>query len=158
MVTHEQNVVLCSYPSKDEVKRAVFALGGDSASGPGGFTGLFYQQYWEIVGNDVHAVVLAFFDGKELPKSITHTNLVLIPKKQTVETFSDMRPISFVKGRSIFENILLTQEIVSDIIIRGKPANVVIKLDMAKVYDGVSWKYLMHVLRKTERAKYTPVL
>ncbi|XP_060212131.1 uncharacterized protein LOC132639718 [Lycium barbarum] len=124
---------------------------------------------WDIGGNDVHAVVLAFFDGKELPKSITHTNLVLIPKKQSVRTFSDMRPISlsnfinkvisraihdrlesiipslissnqsgFVKGRSIFENILLTQEIVSDIRIRGKPANVVIKLDMAKTYDRVS--------------------
>ncbi|XP_060170365.1 uncharacterized protein LOC132601283 [Lycium barbarum] len=44
MVTHEQNIALCSYPSKNEVKRAVFALGGDSASGPDGFTGLFYQQ------------------------------------------------------------------------------------------------------------------
>lgn len=38
----------------------------------------------------------------------------------------------FIKGRSIFENILLTQEIVTDIRLRGKPANVVIKLDMAK--------------------------
>nr|XP_009604169.1 uncharacterized protein LOC104099012 [Nicotiana tomentosiformis] len=44
----------------------------------------------------------------------------------------------FVKGRSIFENILLTQEIVSDIRLRGKPANVVIKHDMAKTYDRVS--------------------
>nr|XP_016450038.1 PREDICTED: uncharacterized protein LOC107774897 [Nicotiana tabacum] len=54
----------------------------------------------------------------------------------------------FVKWRSIFENILLTQEIVTVIRLRGKPANVVIKLDMAKAYDRVSWKYLMHVLRK----------
>ncbi|XP_075099398.1 uncharacterized protein LOC107806947 [Nicotiana tabacum] len=30
----------------------------------------------------------------------------------------------FVKGRSIFENILLTQEIVTDMRLRGKPANV----------------------------------
>ncbi|XP_075101813.1 uncharacterized protein LOC142177241 [Nicotiana tabacum] len=51
----------------------------------------------------------------------------------------------FVKARSIFENILLTQEIVTDIRLRGKPANVVIKLDMAKAYDRVSWKYLLHV-------------
>ncbi|XP_070039818.1 uncharacterized protein [Nicotiana tomentosiformis] len=51
----------------------------------------------------------------------------------------------FVKARSIFENILLTQEIVTDIRLRGKPANVVIKLDMAKAYDKVSWKYLLHV-------------
>ncbi|XP_070031030.1 uncharacterized protein [Nicotiana tomentosiformis] len=41
----------------------------------------------------------------------------------------------FVKGRSIFENILLTQEIVIDIRLRGKPANVVIKLDMSKAND-----------------------
>ncbi|XP_019241256.1 PREDICTED: uncharacterized protein LOC109221250 [Nicotiana attenuata] len=54
----------------------------------------------------------------------------------------------FVKGMSIFENIFLTQEIVTDIRMRGKPANVVIKLDMAKAYDRVSWKYLMHVLRR----------
>ncbi|XP_075091560.1 secreted RxLR effector protein 78-like [Nicotiana tabacum] len=54
----------------------------------------------------------------------------------------------FVKGRSIFENILLTQEIITDIWLRGKPANVVIKLDMAKAYDRVSWKHLLHVLRK----------
>nr|XP_033515384.1 secreted RxLR effector protein 78-like [Nicotiana tomentosiformis] len=54
----------------------------------------------------------------------------------------------FVKGRSIFENILLTHEIVTDIRLRGKPANVVIKLAMAKEYDRVSWNYLIHVLRK----------
>ncbi|XP_075079740.1 uncharacterized protein LOC142164978 [Nicotiana tabacum] len=36
---------------------------------------------------------------------------------------------------SICDNILLTQEIVIDIRLRGKPANVVIKLDIAKAYD-----------------------
>ncbi|XP_060200214.1 secreted RxLR effector protein 78-like [Lycium barbarum] len=60
----------------------------------------------------------------------------------------------FVKGRNIFENILLTQEIVSDIRLRGKPANVVLKLDMTKAYDRVSWKYLMHVLRKMGFAEH----
>ncbi|XP_075109238.1 uncharacterized protein LOC142181027 [Nicotiana tabacum] len=124
-------------------------------------------------------MVLHFYGGAALPKSITHTNLVLLPKKPIVETFSDLRPISlrnfinkvlstvlhdrleiflpslispnqpgFVKGRSIFENILLTQEIITNIRLRGKPANVVIKFDMAKAYDMVSWKYLLHVLGK----------
>ncbi|XP_060196264.1 uncharacterized protein LOC132637519 [Lycium barbarum] len=41
----------------------------------------------------------------------------------------------FVLGRSIIENVLLAEEIVTDIRKRGKPANVVIKLDMAKAYD-----------------------
>lgn len=56
----------------------------------------------------------------------------------------------FVKGRSIVENILLVQEIVHDIRIRGKPANVVIKLDMAKAYDRVLWLFLTKELRKME--------
>lgn len=59
----------------------------------------------------------------------------------------------FVKGRSIFENILLTQEIVTDIRLRGKPAKVVINLDIAKAYDRVSWKFLLHVLRRMGFAK-----
>ncbi|XP_070049029.1 uncharacterized protein [Nicotiana tomentosiformis] len=124
-------------------------------------------------------MVKAFFCSADLPKFITHTNLVLLPKKKIVSTFSDMRPISlsnfsnkiisrvvherlvdllpslispnqagFVKGRSIVENILLTQEIITDIRLRGKPSNVVIKLDMAKAYDRVSWLVLTKVLRQ----------
>ncbi|XP_019225001.1 PREDICTED: uncharacterized protein LOC109206620 [Nicotiana attenuata] len=145
MVTLEQNMELSRMPTFEEVKGDVFELSGESASGPDGFTGLFYQTCWDIVGRDIHNMVMHFYGGATLPKSITHTNLVLLPKKLRVETFSDLRPISlsnftnkvlsrvlhdrlekflpllishnqsgFVKGRSIFENILLTQEIVTD--------------------------------------------
>ncbi|XP_059314087.1 uncharacterized protein LOC132064926 [Lycium ferocissimum] len=120
----------------------------------------------DIIGADVYNVVKAFFDGQTLPKSVTHTNLVLLPKKEIINNFSDLRPISlsnfinkiitkvihdrlesilpslisqnqsdFVKGRNIIENVLLTQAVVADIRKRGRPANVVIKLDMAKAYD-----------------------
>ncbi|XP_060177891.1 uncharacterized protein LOC132607832 [Lycium barbarum] len=54
----------------------------------------------------------------------------------------------FVQGRSIIENVLLAQEIVIDIRKRGKPANVVIKFDMEKTYDRVSWSYLIKVLSR----------
>ncbi|XP_060190608.1 uncharacterized protein LOC132619856 [Lycium barbarum] len=94
----------------------------------------------------VFRMVQAFYEGHTLPKLVTHTNLMLIPKKSNVHTFGDLRPISlsnfinkvlsrvvhgrldkilvglissnqsgFVKGRSIIENVLLNQEIVSDI-------------------------------------------
>ncbi|XP_075091900.1 uncharacterized protein LOC142172042 [Nicotiana tabacum] len=156
-------------PTIEEVRAAVFELSRESASGPDGFTGLFYQTCWDVIGVDIHNMVLHFYGGTALPKSITHTNLVLLPKKPRVETFSDLRPISlsnfinkvlskvlhdrlesflpslvspnqsiFVKGRSIFDNILFTQEIVTDIRLRRKPANMVIKLDMAKAYNRVS--------------------
>ncbi|XP_060211821.1 uncharacterized protein LOC132639388 [Lycium barbarum] len=50
--------------------------------------------------------------------------------------------------RGIIENVLLAQEIVTDIRKRGKLANGVIKLDMAKAYDRVSWSYLIKVLSR----------
>ena len=43
-----------------------------------------------------------------------------------------------MKGRNIVENVLMAQEVISEIRERGKPTNVVIKLDMAKAYDRVS--------------------
>ncbi|XP_059295528.1 uncharacterized protein LOC132048859 [Lycium ferocissimum] len=123
-------------------------------------------------------MVRAFFCGQELPRCITHTNLMLIPKKENINTFADLRPIrlssfankiisrvlyerivplfpaiistmqtGFVKGRSIVENVLLAQEIIRDINKRNKLHNVVVKLDMAKAYDRVSWIYLTKVLR-----------
>ncbi|XP_070032966.1 uncharacterized protein [Nicotiana tomentosiformis] len=118
-----------------EVRAAVFKLSGESASGPDGFTGLFYQTCWDVIGADIHNMVLHFYGGVALPKSITHTNLV------------------FVKGRSIFENILLTQEIVTDIKLRGNPANVMIKFDMAKAYDRVSWKHSSGFFKSTRGVK-----
>ncbi|XP_009767124.1 uncharacterized protein LOC142180878 [Nicotiana tabacum] len=177
---HAQNQELLKQPTKEEVKQAVFSLNADSAGGPDGFTGKFFQQSWSIVGDDVLAMTKEFFNDKDLPKYITHTNLVLLPKKKDVITFSDLQPISlgnfinkvfsrviheritpllpslisvkqagFVKGRSIAENILLTQEIIIDIRLRTKAGpNVVLKLDMTKAYDRLSWLFMTKVLRK----------
>ncbi|XP_059291115.1 uncharacterized protein LOC132044631, partial [Lycium ferocissimum] len=175
----EENKMLSAVPTLEEVKKAVFELSGDSASGRDSLNGVFYHSCWEIVSADVYNVVKAFWDGHKLLKAITHTNLVLLPKKNEVETFSAMRLISlsnfinkviskvihdkmesvlpklisvnqsgFVKGRNIIENVLLTQEIISNIRLRGKPANVVIKLDMTKAYDRVSGLFLTKVLRR----------
>ncbi|XP_060170583.1 uncharacterized protein LOC132601519 [Lycium barbarum] len=166
LIDQQTNIELCKMPSLEEIKQAVFNLNGTSASGLDGFSGKFYQSCWNIIGADVYKLVLEFFKGQTLPKSITHTNLVLLPKTDIVQTYSDLRPISlsnfinkiisrvvhyrlenvlpsfissnqagFVKGKSIIENVLLSQEIKTDISKRGKPANVVIKLDMEKAYD-----------------------
>lgn len=129
-------------------------------------------------------MVKIFFCGHMLPRFITHTNLVLIPKKESMTAFSDMRLISlnnfinkiisrliherisrvipklispdqmgFVKGRSITENVLLAQVIIQDINMRNKWHNVVVKLDIMKAYDRVSWLFLAKVLRKFDFSK-----
>ncbi|XP_060177773.1 uncharacterized protein LOC132607707 [Lycium barbarum] len=176
MISKDQNSRIIEMPNEEEIKTIVFSLNRESSGGPDGFTGLFYQTCWSIIGGDITNMVTSFFNGAALPKFITHTNLVLLPKMDVTNTFSDMRPISlsnfvnkifprliherlaenlsdiislnragFFKGRSIVENVLLTQEIIADIRLRNKKANVVIKLDMAKTYDRVSWLFLTKV-------------
>ncbi|XP_060200890.1 uncharacterized protein LOC132629180 [Lycium barbarum] len=54
----------------------------------------------------------------------------------------------FVKDRSITENIMLAQEVIHGIKKPNLGGNVVIKLDMAKAYDRVSWSFTNLVLRK----------
>ncbi|KAF3641089.1 hypothetical protein FXO38_21510 [Capsicum annuum] len=47
--------------------------------------------------------------------------------------------ISFVQGRSITENVLVVKKIMSEIRKKGKPPNMVLKLDLMKAYDRVEW-------------------
>ncbi|XP_060195031.1 uncharacterized protein LOC132624242 [Lycium barbarum] len=94
LIREEDNLLLAEQPTMGEVQKAVFELNGDSTCGPDGFSGICYQKCWEVIKADVFSVVKTFFDGQTLPKSITHTNLVLLPKKNVVESFSYMRPIS----------------------------------------------------------------
>ncbi|XP_060216645.1 uncharacterized protein LOC132644105 [Lycium barbarum] len=112
LITEEQQKNMQELPSESEVKEAVFSLNGDSASGPDGLIGQFYQKCWEVIKLDV------------------------------------IQMTGFVKGRSIAKNILLAQEIIRDINLRAKHTNVVIKLDMAKAYDRLSWMFLTKVLRQ----------
>lgn len=53
--------MLVATPSADEIKAAVFILGSLSAPGPDGFSGIFFQHSWEVVGRDVCFTVRDFF-------------------------------------------------------------------------------------------------
>ncbi|XP_017982344.1 PREDICTED: uncharacterized protein LOC108663259 [Theobroma cacao] len=66
----------------------------DSVVGPDGFSSYFYQQCWDIVANDLLDAVVDFFHGADLPREITSTTIVLLPKNNNASKWSDFRPIS----------------------------------------------------------------
>lgn len=80
IISNEENEDLQRMPIKEEVQRAVIELNRNSARGPYGMTGVFYQDTWEKLEDDVFNMVQIFFCGAELPRFITHTNLALLPK------------------------------------------------------------------------------
>lgn len=75
-------------------KDTVFSMDTDSAPGPDGLTACFYQKPWQIIARDLHKAIISFFEGDNLPKSFTHIFLVLIPKIEHPQKFSDLSPIS----------------------------------------------------------------
>ncbi|PKU71421.1 integrator complex subunit 11 [Dendrobium catenatum] len=84
-------------------------------------------------------VYVLFFN--KLISKIIDTRLVnilpiIISKNQT----------GFVKGRSIFDNVLLAQEMTHDINTKVKGGNFILKLDITKAYDNLSWEFLYKVL------------
>lgn len=94
MIEDGDNAMLEAIPSEEEVKSAVWVLKQDSASGPDGFTGLFYRRCWDIIGKDVIESAIAFFQGLSNPTAVPCASLMLIPKVPNQATFSDFRPLS----------------------------------------------------------------
>ncbi|XP_060170788.1 uncharacterized protein LOC132601740 [Lycium barbarum] len=108
VVSDEDNRFLIAIPSREEIKEIVFQLDPDSAPGPDGLSGKFYQSSWPVIAEDVFLAVKAFFEGSTLPKFFTHTCLVMVPKVEFPQHFTDIRPISLCNVSSKIISKLLT--------------------------------------------------
>ncbi|XP_060170526.1 uncharacterized protein LOC132601464 [Lycium barbarum] len=151
VIINAQNEVLTALSSTEEVENAVFGLNRDNTGGPDGFSGHFFQTCWSIIGGDVtnmeninifadlRLISLSTFSNKIIFR-VLHERIV-----PSLPSIISTTPTGFIKGRSIVENVLLAQEIIKDNNKRNKLHNVVVKLDMAKAYDRVSWIYLTKV-------------
>ena len=84
--------------SEEEIWNAISCLNSDKAPGPDGFPIAFWIYSWEFVKNEVLGFFREFLDQGRFVKNLNASFLVLIPKKQTVEDFKDLRPISLVGG------------------------------------------------------------
>lgn len=84
VVNNHLNDILCLPLSADEVKGAVFD----------GFTALFYQKLWPVVGPDIISAALAILNDKKDLTEWNSTLITLIPKVKDPLSLKDFRPIS----------------------------------------------------------------
>ncbi|XP_047978624.1 uncharacterized protein LOC125220501 [Salvia hispanica] len=98
-------------PTAEEVRQVVFDINADSTAGPDGFSALFFQACWDIVGKDVVEAVVDFFAGAQLPRGIAATLIVLVPKKKNPTRWADFRPISLCNVMNKIISKLITKRL-----------------------------------------------
>ncbi|GJS11309.1 RNA-directed DNA polymerase, eukaryota, reverse transcriptase zinc-binding domain protein [Tanacetum coccineum] len=98
----------------------------------------------------------SFQMGSSLGKSITCCNVIYkcISKiltnriKGGLDKLINLNQSAFIQGRSIQDNILLTQELLNGYNRKSGPKRCSLKIDIAKAYDTVSWDFLRNILIK----------
>ncbi|GJV91873.1 hypothetical protein Tco_1539686 [Tanacetum coccineum] len=132
-----------------EIKEAMFSMGDEKSPGPDGFSAAFFKEAWHIVGVDVINAIREFFTNGKLLKELNHTIIALIPKVNAPSRINDYRALfrsAFILGRSIADNILLTQELMHNYHLDRGPPRCAFKVDIQKAYDTVDWAFLKSVL------------
>lgn len=61
------NDVLCAPYTEADVRRALFDMHPSKAPGPDGFTALFFQKNWQVVGHEVTVAALQILNVQADP-------------------------------------------------------------------------------------------
>ncbi len=82
--------------SVQEIKKAIFQLGGDKAHGSDGFSLLFFQKF-QVIKVDLKNIFGDMFDGTLDSRLIDYSHICLVPKKGA-KTTNDFRPICLINS------------------------------------------------------------
>ncbi|XP_018478413.2 uncharacterized protein LOC108849362 [Raphanus sativus] len=93
-VSENMNRKLIWEVTDEEVRSVVFSIKQSSAPGSDGMNGLFFQEYWGIIGMEIVKEVKAFFSTGVFPLEWNFTQICLIPKITNPTSMVDLRPIS----------------------------------------------------------------
>lgn len=162
---------LCKSVERVEIENAIRFSNPNKASGPDGFIAHYYKVCWPIVGEDVTIAISDFFKHGKLLKQIKHTFFVpktpgdfrpisLINKlykiivriisyqlQKIVGKIINPCQSSFIPGRSISNNILLSHDLLKSYHFDKGPPRMCLKIDLSKAFDRVSLDFFENAMR-----------
>lgn len=172
IITEEHNELLLRPILPQEVDVAMHQLKEGKAPGPDGFSTSFYHKFWEMIRDEVWQVAEESRALHWLLPSLNVTFIVLIPKEEKSNTPDKFCPIAlcnviykviskvianrlkpllpflispeqsgYVEGRQILDGIILTHEVIHSLK-HHKQAGMILKLDLSKAFDKLSWTYM----------------
>eukprot|EP00253_Pinus_taeda_P028735 PITA_28735 len=176
LVTEEQNELLMRPVQPQEVDEAMAQLKEGKAPGPDGFTTTFFHAFWDMTKKEVWEIVEESRAKRWILPSLNSTFIALIPTEENSMTPDKFRPIAlcnviykviskvaanrlkpllpmlvspeqsgYVEGRQIMDGIILSNEIIHSLK-HNKQAGMLLKLDLSKAFDKLSWSYIHQML------------
>lgn len=162
--------------SVSEVEEAIKkTLKGKSLS-PDGFTTKKFHQHWDLLKIDIWQLIEHSISTHGVLPGFNATFLALIPKEENSQHPKSFRPIAlcnviyklitkiignrlkpllpslisrehmgYVEDHQILDNVILTHELIHSLKIKKIP-EMLIKLDLLKAFDKLSWQYLRSIL------------
>lgn len=90
---HHRDILKCEI-TKDEIRKAMFAIPNNKAPGLDGYNSQFFKSTWDIVGDEVSEAILDFFHNGKLLTELNITTVTLVPKISVPCSTGDYRPIA----------------------------------------------------------------
>jgi hypothetical protein len=161
---------------QEEVDQAIKEMPRGKAPRSDGFTTYFFDYFWPMIREEFCAPMEESRTSNQVTSSLNATFLTLIPKKECVTNPKQFRSIAlsnfiykiitkvialklkpilpyiiskeqsgYVEGHHIMDNIILVHEIIHSLKTTCTPG-MLIKLDISKEFDKLSWKYMHSIL------------
>ncbi|KAJ0744136.1 putative RNA-directed DNA polymerase [Helianthus annuus] len=177
-LSEQNGAILCDRFSEKEILLAIRSCHGGKAPGPDGFSMKFFNSFWSSFKEILMGVFNEFFSNGKISNGCNSSFVALIPKVKDPQLISEFRPISlvgsiykiiakvlanrlklvisdisspvqsaFVGGRNILDSPMIVGETVAWAK-KSKVKLLVFKVDFAKAYDSLNWKFLLRLMEK----------
>eukprot|EP00253_Pinus_taeda_P009857 PITA_09857 len=170
LISEEHNQMLLRLIDIQEVEHAVCHLKAGKAPSLDGFTSNFFHSFWELINMEVWQVVEESRSLRWMFLGVNATFISLVPKVDHPSTPNKYRPIALCniiykivskiiasrlklllpliispEQSGYVDGIILTHEIIHSLKISRNPS-MLLKLDLSKAFDSLSWVYIEKVL------------